>query len=231
MLCGCRTADTPIRFSGQSVTISGWTTDANHYIDIFTPVLPAQVGTTQRHSGVWDATKYRLVGSFQFNGLVWVQTGYVRVTGLQIENQANQANQPSGIEMDAAAPSELRVSHNIVRATGPGVSNNWTAGLVHSNAGGMYKAWNNIIYDWGSGFYEDDQIAVTDGSILYNNTIFNSRVLGIRLASALAGSTYRMANNLVQGAATNYLVGWCSRGLGLFGNEPLRRMRPLPRSP
>ena len=46
-----------------AVTINGWTTGPETYINIFTPVLPGHVGTTQRHSGVWDATKYRLVGS------------------------------------------------------------------------------------------------------------------------------------------------------------------------
>ena len=73
---------------GTAVTINGWTTGPETYINIFTPVLPGHVGTTQRHSGVWDATKYRLVGSITFAGLLQIRDDYVRVTGLQIENTA-----------------------------------------------------------------------------------------------------------------------------------------------
>ena len=43
-----------------SVTVSGWTTAATNYIRIYTPTSLAEVGTSQRHPGRWDTTKYRL---------------------------------------------------------------------------------------------------------------------------------------------------------------------------
>ncbi len=53
-----------------AVTITGWTTGAATYIDIFTPYQPSHVGASQRHSGVWDTSKYRLVASKPYGGIL-----------------------------------------------------------------------------------------------------------------------------------------------------------------
>ena len=43
------------------VTVAGWTTAVDNYIRIYTPYLASEVGTSQRHSGTWNATTaYRL---------------------------------------------------------------------------------------------------------------------------------------------------------------------------
>ena len=188
------------------VTINGWTTSSATYIDIFTPVLASQVGTSQRHNGAWDPTKYRLVGATANNGRLVIADGYVRVTGLQIENTALKASQqPAGIRLNGGnAVVEARLSHNILRATDPGVpADAWTSGIVMYPADGtVLKAWNNVIYDWGTGI-KSEYALTTDTVILYNNTIINNNIAGIQLVDHPAG-TYRLANNLVQGAATNY---------------------------
>lgn len=36
------------------VTISGWNTSSTNFIRVYTPVLPSEVGVSQRHAGVWD---------------------------------------------------------------------------------------------------------------------------------------------------------------------------------
>ena len=46
-----------------AVAISGWTTGPDNYIRIFTPSSPWEVGTSQRHRGLWDLSKYRIEAS------------------------------------------------------------------------------------------------------------------------------------------------------------------------
>ena len=100
---------------------------------------------------------------------------------------------------------EARLSHNILRATGPGVANSWTAGIVQYPADGtVLKAWNNVIYDWGSGIRSEFS-TTTNTVVLYNNTLVNNSATGIFLLGHAAGA-YRLANNLVQGATPNYSI-------------------------
>jgi len=189
------------------VNIDGWTTGANNYIDIFAPNLPSEVGTTQRHNGKWDATKYRLVASVTFNGVIIISDEYVRISGLQIENTGNKVNQAMGIRVGpGSAVSELRISQNVFRATGTGAADVATAAIYQSATSGVVKAWNNVMYDWGSGYYT---VYMTTGQCtafpacgvtLYNNTIVNGVQRGISVSGVAAGN-YRLANNLVQGAS------------------------------
>ena len=186
-----------------AVTIDGWTTGTSYYIDIFAPNLPSEVGTTQRHNGTWDATKYRLVAALDYHGVIRISDEYVRVTGLQIENTGPKGNRPQGIEIDpGSATSEVRLSYNILRSTGTGTGDWWCAAIGQTNVGGIVKAWNNIMYSWGAGFFHDYTSSSSSVS-LYNNTVVNSDNVGIDFGGHASGS-YRLANNLVQGAATNF---------------------------
>ncbi len=55
--------------------------DPSNYIKIYTPVTSSEVGISQRHSGVWDTSKYHIDAS----GKVFeVEEEYVRIEGLQI---------------------------------------------------------------------------------------------------------------------------------------------------
>ena len=146
------------------------------------------------------------MGSTTFGGRLVLQDGRIMVTGLQIENTADKSQEPVAIELVGGnAVVEARLSHNILRATGPGVANNWTAGIVQYPADGtVLKAWNNVIYDWGSGI-RSEYSTTSNTVILYNNTLVNNSAVGFLLLGHAAGA-YRLANNLVQGAATNYSI-------------------------
>jgi len=55
-----------------TVTIDFWTVDATHYIRVYTPSnTSTECNQSQRHSGKWDDTKYRMLFS---SG--WIQTYY-----------------------------------------------------------------------------------------------------------------------------------------------------------
>src|SRR3990170_4483339 len=78
-----------------AVSIDGWTTDATRYIKVYTPI-------SERHSGKWDATKYRLVVSADLTGVLGVVEDYVYVDGLQIEQTASGANNSSVVLLGAS---------------------------------------------------------------------------------------------------------------------------------
>ena len=74
----------------------------SHYIDIFTPYLSSQVGTTQRHSGNLGVRGLRVGRQMRRSiGVLDIRDDYVRVTGLRIENThaepAGGADQVIGI--------------------------------------------------------------------------------------------------------------------------------------
>jgi hypothetical protein len=194
-----------------AVTVNGWTTSAEAYISIFTPYVSGQVGTSQRHAGVWDPTKYTLVvGTQAYGGLLVIQDEHVRVTGLQIESTVSKgggaSQRPAGIELTVGASSDVRVSHNIMRNTGGGTGDYWAGAIIQNNTGGTLRAWNNVMYGWGSGIFSEFPVSNPSNVTVYNNTIVGSDDAGIAFAGHASG-TYRVANNLVQGAATNYSFG------------------------
>ena len=104
-----------------AVTVSGWTTAATNYIRIYTPVSPAEVGTSQRHPGKWDTSKYRLEAA---GDVLWIEAYYARVEGLQVRLTADVAN-VAAIAITrgtGAGVSGYEVSGNIIRGNGAGGS-------------------------------------------------------------------------------------------------------------
>ena len=206
------------------VEINNWTTGAANYINIFTPYLSSEVGVSQRHSGSLASGGYKLVDAYEWFGVIIINDEYVRITGLLIENTAAKGNRPAGIEIDpASATSEVRVSHNIIRASDTGAGDWWCAGIVQHSVGGVLKAWNNIIDNWGDGVYQE-QTSGFSSVTLYNNTIVNSDDAGINLGGHGSGS-YRLANNLVQDLSgyNYYVVGslaYSSTNLSQDGTAP-----------
>jgi hypothetical protein len=62
-----------------TVTVDGFTTDSTRYLHIYAP-------TSERHSGVWSDSKYRLTPTADAGYSLSIKDNYVRVTGLQIKN-------------------------------------------------------------------------------------------------------------------------------------------------
>jgi len=186
-----------------NVTIAGWTTDADHYIKIWTD--PAE---GYRHNGKWDTSKYRLIGSIQYNGVLVITEEYVRVEGLQIENTAIKTWKPDGIVVNVAETlsSNIRISHNIIKASGTGVADTQAYGYKSSaGSGGLNQYfWNNIIYDWGTG-WTTGYTTLASNIIFYNNTVIDSAVYGIEFNPGNNTNT-RLINTLIQGSATNYYL-------------------------
>lgn len=63
-----------------AATITGFTTDATHFIKIYT-------ASSERHDGKWNTGKYRLEPSGNVNALIMDGNNFVVVDGLQIQIQ------------------------------------------------------------------------------------------------------------------------------------------------
>ena len=164
-----------------AVTIDGWTTTADNYIRIFTPVSASEVGASQRHQGKWDTGKYRLETGINQRAFD-IFENYVRIDGLQIAVQGNQYSLENiaGITNPASA-AEFQVSNCIMKASLSGTAGG-NAVHFYSATGVSYivKMWNNIIYDRVNGSTEISGIYIGgDNQIvayLYNNTVQNSYI-------------------------------------------------------
>ena len=200
------------------VNIDGWITGADTYIHIFTPTPSSQVGVTQRHSGVWDTSKYRLSAPAtpSYHAVLTINDEYVRVTGLQIENTAADkgVNQACGIGIGHANPaSEVRLSNNLLWASGAGTADWQAAAILASD--GVLKVSNNILYKWGVGFMfgytASAQVYFYNNTIVYDSTGW----AGLWYNFNNAGVYFALANNIVQGTGTqsggqdgfNYMAG------------------------
>jgi hypothetical protein len=156
------------------VTVSGWTTGTDNYIKIYTPTSTSEVGTTQRHSGVWSASKYSIETTAS---PIHVQEENVRIEGLQIKTTAIDGNGDAGIEFyNVTGVADYRVSSNIIQ----GVTNNtytYNPILIYTDAGSsgsVARIWNNIIYDFDGSNARGVRLDDADfTAYVYNNTIHN----------------------------------------------------------
>ena len=195
-----------------AVTISGWTTGADTYIHIFTPNLSSQVGTTQRHRGVWDDTKYKLdVGNDQVIDIAGAGSGPsdVWIDGLQINLVSTNSNGEDGINIDQTTAANHRISNNIIRATS--ISHSAVYGIYAKAAAAapapVLRIWNNIIYGFNAqanntAIYSDGDYGATFTVYAYNNTVYGcSR--GYSRNGASAGP-FIAKNNIAYNNADNY---------------------------
>ncbi|MEJ5309857.1 MAG: right-handed parallel beta-helix repeat-containing protein [Anaerolineae bacterium] len=139
------------------VEIGGWTTDADHYIRIYT-------APEARHNGT-AGSGYRLV-STDSSALFYVMAAYVRVEGLEF----NAASTGAVIYLrpnTAAGVGEIHLSHNLIHGDRSSIG----YGVLNYDCRGVIKVWNNIIYDVGAAT-STAGIGSSVGTVYaYNNTI------------------------------------------------------------
>lgn len=82
------TADNAI---SASIQVSGYTTDPNHYVKIYTP-------STERHPGWWNGSFYFVgAATAKANGLIWIpSTNFLTVEGIAFQPPANTHGLVSG---------------------------------------------------------------------------------------------------------------------------------------
>lgn len=181
------------------IVISGWLTNASHYIRIFTPVSTSQVGVSQRHLG-FAGTGYHLLGSIS------VDESYVRLEGLSIENNNTSSYGSYAIyfNTDDMSESEQYLTQSVVKLSSANSSNTYTVMQNGTSGNNRTNKWyyvnNIIISDIAAGANHGAIYTVNvggasagfDTSYLYSNTLYSSN----GLAFANAGGDYDLRNNL-----------------------------------
>ncbi|MCD4812338.1 T9SS type A sorting domain-containing protein [bacterium] len=180
-----------------NITWDGWGLSAVYYLKIYTPYLTTEVGTSQRHSGVWNTSAYHIIESYD-DGIT-LQDGFIRLEGLQIYTDVTNGNNESTVYINGSTGTgtDIRVSHCILRGySSSNNDNNNGIYIIGADTGTVY-IWNNIIYDFldannGHGIRLDDAGFTVYG---YNNTIQNCSI-GIRTGN----DPFIAKNNIVQGS-------------------------------
>lgn len=187
--------------------LENWTSGPDHYMRIFVPYLPTQVGETQRHAGVWDATKARMISDDYFGTLnnenQATALNHVRIEGLQIANTRTIVDDGNGgginlddFDIGSAEDGEVFISHCVIRNTGVSFDNIEQAGIwVNGPQLRRLVVFNNVIETFGYGI----NWFMSDGSTteIYNNTIIGQTEVGLLVRGA-STNTVRIINNLIQ---------------------------------
>lgn len=207
-----------------AVTINGYTTGENNYIKVYTPnSTTTEANTSQRHSGVWDTSKYRL----EVTNAVCFRNDddYVRVDGLQINNISTTSGSSRRAVTNYADStggySEMHISNNIIKgeysgttSAGGGIS----AAPDVSDDNNVTKIWNNIIYDMNFSTVTMYGIFLGNGKgIIYNNTIFDS-YCGLSTGSS-ADTEYIKNNNIQCNIANASFIDYSFVSGGTYGNN------------
>ncbi len=157
---------------GTTVDIEGWTTGISNHLRIFTPNSSSEVGTSQRHNGVWSANGYRL----EVDGdTLDVYDDYVWIDGLQIDTAPNSSGtNRMGILLSNNETGGAKISNNIIRSSNYGGSANYGIYVGGNTSGAVTYIYNNILVSHKTyGMYINDY---GDREIITNNTVYNCNV-------------------------------------------------------
>jgi hypothetical protein len=164
--------------------ISGWTTDAEHYIRIYTT-------SEARHDGT-PSSGYRLVTTG--SRPIYSNVAYSRVEGLEIHGLYNgsliYARPGAGVDGD------IRLSHNLIHGNGVDTA----SGIYTYDYDGVARIWNNVIYDVGSPGYTAGIQTSRGTTYIYNNTIVDI-ISGYAIRS---GGMVIAKNNLTDAPGDNF---------------------------
>ena len=205
---------------GNEVYIDGWTTGAENYIRIYTPVAASEVGVSQRHTGTAGSGYVKrptqaISGSYY--QILTIKTNYVRIDGLEIDgSMLTGAETLYGLVISVTSGStDIRIEnsliHDLTNTNTTPASARYVRGILSLNgySQNLVKIANTIVYSitnlntnsssssHGISIKEDQ-----GSSYLYNNTVFDiaspansSTAHGIRLGTAVA--THYLKNNYV----------------------------------
>ncbi|RKY33526.1 MAG: hypothetical protein DRP78_07390, partial [Candidatus Omnitrophota bacterium] len=181
----------------NAVTVEGWTTGADNYIKIYTPVSSIEVGVTQRHSGVWDDGKYRITTNQGYN-TVTIAESYTQISGIQVQSSTNADNTRRGIYAHTLGVASLKINNNIV-INGNASATDRRGISVSTETSAPHYIYNNILYGHtGSGISLDTDYG-TAPSYIYNNTVYDT---GICFSSGEEGNSFK--NNIAQSCTDGY---------------------------
>ncbi len=183
------------------VTISGWTTDATRYVRIYTP-------SSERHSGTWSTSKYRLEPS-NAEGIS-IGTEFCRIDGLQIRHTSVAQNDlfciGVGTVVGGVGTANIQITNLITRHDPTAVFRQMGIWVVDADAVTYIHTW--IDYDHPPddlGFYNSSLIVdgIPATAHVYSATLIASQsgiILGDAGAVVNAKNVYASTANSIGGA-------------------------------
>lgn len=128
-----------------------WLTDSLRRVKLFSPKSSFEVGESQRHQGVWDDTKSRMIDSQQWNGVVRSSVKDFILEGIQLENTYNvdsgnvRVFQSSSIGLGQNG--NIFILGNIFKHSGSGTGGGNDASIFLSDYNNTIKRYviNNLI--------------------------------------------------------------------------------------
>ncbi len=187
------------------VKISSWTTSSTQYLHIFTPYDATQVGSSQRHNGVWTNGAYRLI--LNNKNALQLDTNHILIEGLQIQvSGVNNTDQSAIYLKGQTGPTEIKITGCILQGandSGNNKNGHWGVQTDSTNVNGNIIIWNNIIYGFlGDNAHSDNGgLGLKYGNqnyFIYNNTVDNCKQ-GILLSSGTAEAINNITQNCSDG--------------------------------
>lgn len=201
--CKGATADAGTGSTDAAVTVNGLTLDATRGLHI-------TVDAADRHDGKWNASKYRLVGSFYY-GVIHLRDSFVEISWLQIEQTRTGAT-PSTfangvhVEITGVTSGRIFLGQNIMRYTGDYTNQNAEAfsDEIAETSGVDKVFYNNIMYDWKRAI--ELRPMGNEDLYAYNNTCYSNQTgeCYVVRGSGAGSVTLTAYNNLANGTNS----GW-----------------------
>jgi hypothetical protein len=180
--------------------LTGWTTDATHYIEIIQDDAPA--------TGVYDNTAYRMEGTDK--NILLIYESFVRVKGLQIQATQTALGTVRGIYIlaIAAGACDIRIQNVIVKGACSGTGGAY--GIDINSANADVSIYNSIFYDLvsgaGAGYHG---VMLNSGALdVYNSTIYNC-YYGMRRVNGTATATNCAVGNNTDDFFGTITVDYC----------------------
>lgn len=156
-----------------ATVITGWTVDSTHYVSIYVP-------TSERHSGVYSTSKYRI--EVTNNTALENDIGYTRIDGIQVKVTGTTGNYYKfGIYLNSADVGGQRLYNSIAYADTTGSADTFGFKGINNvyNFGTPAFSYikNCVAYGWrdrggyGGGVSGFD---LTERTYAYNNTAYDN---------------------------------------------------------
>lgn len=187
-----------------AVTIAGWTLDQDHMIRVYAPSDSSEVGVSQRHTGVWDTSKYYLQAAVNYGGPLTLNDSNIWIDGLQIDNSFT-GDAGSGIVVGSSEAMTAKITGNLITSSGSGTIQFYASGIFIANqplAGSTFYIYNNIIYKMRGSGINLDNIPANTHVYVYNNTIYGNQQYGMTVAVYETTSSVTAYNNIFYGSVS-----------------------------
>lgn len=199
-----RGTDSPLAFLWDT-----WDTSSTEYLEIFSPSLPSEVGTSQKHLWIYKGASGSPL-SMRISSNTNIGSGVmlnVRIRDVQIQAVASTANQGAILFTTNRTGADYRISGCLIVG---GSSTATTYGIRFESLTGTggdgsrsIRAWNNIIKDClssdggadGTAMAQTGNLGVQPNAYWFNNTIINCDV---GYADLFNAGLSRLINNIFQ---------------------------------